>query len=73
MLPTHDVDCPKCGRRLYTALSLEDVVAAGSPASPRVMTDGKGDYLNCPHCGERVPMKRVRTGAGEGYRVADKG
>lgn len=73
MLPTHDVDCPKCGKALYTALSLEDVVAADSPASPRILHNGRGDYVRCPHCGERVPMKRVATSSGDGYRIADKG
>ena len=72
MLPTHDVDCPKCGKFLYTALSLEDVVAADSPASPRIMTDERGDYLSCPQCGARIAMKRITTTAGVGFRVADE-
>jgi DNA-directed RNA polymerase subunit RPC12/RpoP len=72
MLPTHDVDCPKCGKFLYTALSLEDVVAADAPTSPRVQSDAGGDYLRCPHCGMRIPMKRITTNAGVGFRVADE-
>lgn len=71
MLPTHDVDCPKCGRFVYTALSLEDVFPADSPAGPRVMTDERGDYLTCPHCNTRIPMKRITTDAGVGFRLAD--
>ena len=70
MLPTHDVDCPKCGRFLYTALSLEDVLAADSLMSPAVESDARGDYLRCPHCKERIAMKRITTDAGVGFRVA---
>jgi DNA-directed RNA polymerase subunit RPC12/RpoP len=73
MLPTHDVDCPKCGKFVYTAMSLEDVVAAGAPTSPRVRTDADGDYFCCPHCGTRIAMKRITTSAGVGFRVADGG
>ncbi len=72
MLPTHDVDCPKCGRFVYTALSLEDVFAADGPESPRVLTDAQGDYLSCPHCKTRIPMKRIATDAGVAFRVADE-
>jgi DNA-directed RNA polymerase subunit RPC12/RpoP len=71
MLPTHDVDCPACGKFLYTALSLEDVVAAEAPASPKIETDARGDYLRCKFCGARVAMKRITTAAGAGFRVAD--
>jgi DNA-directed RNA polymerase subunit RPC12/RpoP len=70
MLPTHDVDCPACGKFLYTALSLEDFFPADAPTMPRVLTDGQGDYLPCPHCGARVEMKRVITSAGPGFRIA---
>jgi DNA-directed RNA polymerase subunit RPC12/RpoP len=72
MLPTHDVDCPKCGRFVYTALSLEDVLPADSATTPRIMTDAEGYYLICPHCGIRIPMKRVTTKGGVGFRVADE-
>jgi DNA-directed RNA polymerase subunit RPC12/RpoP len=71
MLPTHDVDCPACGKFLYIALSLEDVLAADAPTSPKVETDARGDYLPCKHCGARVAMKRITTNAGVGFRVAD--
>jgi len=70
MLPTHDVDCPACGKFLYTALSLEDVLAAEAPTSPKVESDARGDYLRCKHCGARVIMKRITTDAGVGFRVA---
>jgi len=70
MLPTHDVDCPKCGKFVYTALSLEDVVAAAAPTAPKIESDARGPYLRCPHCGVRIPMKRITTRAGAGYRVA---
>ena len=72
MLPTHGVHCPGCGSFVYTALSLEDVFVADSPASPRVMTDAQGDYLSCPHCRSRMPMKRITTNAGVGFRLADE-
>lgn len=71
MLPTHDVACPACGAFLYTALSLEDVMAADSPTSPEIESDARGDYLRCRSCGARVAMKRVTTAKGVGFRVAD--
>jgi hypothetical protein len=71
MLPTHDVHCPKCGSFVYTALSLEDVFLADNPASPRVLTDAQGDYLSCPQCRMRMPMKRIATDAGMAFRLAD--
>jgi DNA-directed RNA polymerase subunit RPC12/RpoP len=72
MLPTHDVDCPKCGKFVYTALSLEDVLAAQAPASPKVQTDARGDFLCCPHCGARIAMQRVTTAGGTGFRMAGR-
>jgi DNA-directed RNA polymerase subunit RPC12/RpoP len=72
MLPTHDVDCPKCGKFVYTALSLEDVLAADAPTGPKVQTDALGAYLRCPHCAARIAMKRITTEPGTGYRVADE-
>lgn len=72
MLPTHDVDCPACGKFLYTALSLEDVLAADAPTAPNVQTDAHGDYLRCQNCGARIAMKRITTRTGVGFRVADK-
>jgi hypothetical protein len=69
MLPTHDVDCPACGRFLYTAISLEDVVAADAPAGPRIDTDERGEYIKCPHCTARVAMERVTMPAGTGFRI----
>lgn len=71
MLPTHDVDCPKCGKFLYSALSLEDVLAADAPGSPAVLSDDAGDYLRCPHCAARLAMKRITTPRGVGFRLAD--
>jgi hypothetical protein len=73
MLPTHDVDCPACGQFLYTALSLEDVLAADAPNSPKVDCDGGGDYLRCKSCGARIPMKRITTEAGVGFRISSPG
>jgi DNA-directed RNA polymerase subunit RPC12/RpoP len=70
MLPAPNVDCPKCGKFVYTALSLEDVLAADAPTTPKIETDAHGPYLRCPHCGVRIPMKRITTRAGAGYRVA---
>jgi phage FluMu protein Com len=72
MLPTHDVDCPNCGKFLYTALSLEDVLAADAQTSPKVLADAHGEYLRCPHCSARVAMTRVTTEAGAGFRIAGK-
>lgn len=72
MLPTHDVDCPACGGYLYTALSLEDVLAADAPTSPKVESDAQGDYLRCRGCGARVEMKRITARGRVGFRVADR-
>ena len=71
MLPTHDVDCPRCGQRVYTALSLEDVIPADAPTVPAVRTDASGDYLDCPHCDARIPMKRITVRGRVGFRIAD--
>lgn len=72
MLPTHDVDCPECGKFVYTALSLEDVLAADAATAPRVLSDARGDYLSCPHCGARIAMRRITTSGRVGFRIADK-
>jgi DNA-directed RNA polymerase subunit RPC12/RpoP len=69
MLPTHDVDCPQCGKFVYSTLSLEDVLAADAPAGPRVLSDARGSYLLCPNCGTRIAMKRIDTPAGAGFRI----
>jgi DNA-directed RNA polymerase subunit RPC12/RpoP len=71
MLPTHNVLCPACGQFLYTALSLEDVMAEDAPTSPPIASDARGDYLRCEHCHARVAMKRITTDKGVGYRIAD--
>jgi DNA-directed RNA polymerase subunit RPC12/RpoP len=71
MLPTHDVDCPYCGKFLYSALSLENVVDAEAPTSPKVETDAGGNYLRCPHCKARVEMTFVEVRGRPGFRLAD--
>ena len=70
MLPTHDVDCPYCGKFLYSALSLENVVDADAPTSPKVESDASGHYLLCGHCKAHVPMKLVEIRGRRGFRVA---
>jgi DNA-directed RNA polymerase subunit RPC12/RpoP len=72
MLPTHDVDCPFCGKFLYTALSLENVVDADAPTSPKVESDPRGSYLHCPSCKARVPMKPVEVRGRRGFRLAEE-
>jgi len=73
MLPTHDVDCPYCGKFLYTALSLENVVDADAPTSPRLESDERGNFVRCAHCQARVPMKPVVTiGGRRGFRLAEE-
>jgi DNA-directed RNA polymerase subunit RPC12/RpoP len=72
MLPTHDVDCPECGKFVYTALSLEDVLTAESATTPKILSDAQGDYLRCPHCGARIAMKRVRTKGGIAFRISGR-
>jgi uncharacterized C2H2 Zn-finger protein len=71
MEPTHDVDCPQCGKFVYTAVSLEDVFAADALTSPKVESDEHGDFLRCPHCAARLPLKRITTAEGVGFRIAD--
>jgi DNA-directed RNA polymerase subunit RPC12/RpoP len=70
MLPTHDVPCPRCGKALYSAVSLEDGVDAGAVESPKVEHDTQGDYMRCPHCAKRVPMARMAVGNAEAWRPA---
>ena len=72
MLPTHDVDCPKCGKRVYTALSLEDVIPADAPTVPTVQTDAQGDYLPCPHCKARIAMQRITIKGRVGFRLSQE-
>jgi DNA-directed RNA polymerase subunit RPC12/RpoP len=60
MLPTHDVDCPKCG----------DVIPADAPTVPTVQSDARGDYLTCRHCQTRIAMKRITTKGRVGFRVS---
>lgn len=43
MLPTHEVPCPRCGKTLYSATSLEDAVVAATPESPKIEHDERGD------------------------------
>jgi DNA-directed RNA polymerase subunit RPC12/RpoP len=70
MLPTHDVPCPRCGKALYSAVSLEDGVDAGAVESPRVERDAAGYYMECPHCAQRVRMERVTAGSAEAWKPA---
>lgn len=57
-----------CGKRVYTAISLEDVIPAEAPTVPKVQSDERGDFLTCPHCHSRVTMKRVATKGGAAFR-----
>jgi DNA-directed RNA polymerase subunit RPC12/RpoP len=70
MLPTHDVPCPRCGKALYCAVSLEDGVDAGAVESPRVEHDAGGYYMKCPHCAQRVAMERISAGSAEAWQLA---
>ena len=70
MLPTHDVPCPRCGKALYSATSLEDGVNAMTPESPCVRDDARGTYMLCPHCSERVAMQRIVRGEAVAYQIA---
>jgi transcription elongation factor Elf1 len=72
MLPTHDVPCPRCGKALYSAVSLEDGVDAGAVESPRVQRDAAGHYMHCPHCGQRVGMERITAGSAEAWQPASR-
>lgn len=70
MLPTHPVPCPRCGKALFTAVSLDDAVDAGAVESPNVKHDDAGDYMHCPHCAKRIPMARMTIGNAEAWRPA---
>ena len=70
MLPTHPVPCPRCGKPLYWAVSLEDAVDAGAVESPRVDRDAQGYYTTCPHCTQRIGMERVTAGSAEAWKPA---
>ena len=70
MLPTHDVDCPRCGRFLYSALSLEDVVDPDAPTAPKIEADDGGHFVRCPHCQARVAMQAVTASGHRGYRLS---
>jgi DNA-directed RNA polymerase subunit RPC12/RpoP len=72
MLPTHDVACPECGKFVYTALSLEDVVPADAPSGPKILFDKDGPFLTCPHCRARIAMTQVQTRGGPAFRIAPK-
>ncbi|HVL35455.1 MAG TPA: hypothetical protein VM489_07295 [Burkholderiales bacterium] len=71
MLPTHPIPCPRCGRTLYHAVSLEGGIDAGAPECPRVERDAQGHYMRCPHCGRRVTMQHLVSGRAEAWRIAD--
>jgi len=68
MLPTHDVPCPRCGKPLYSATSLEDAVSDATPETPRIEHDAGGDYLRCPSCGSRIAMERLERGERAAWR-----
>jgi hypothetical protein len=68
MLPTHDVDCPECGKFVYTSLSLDDVLPAEGATLPKVLHDERGDYLLCPHCRARTAMKRIRIANKDSFK-----
>ena len=70
MLPTHDVPCPRCGRALYSAISLDDGVNPGGVESPDVHADNQGFYMTCPGCQVRVRMEKITAAGREAFRLA---
>ena len=64
------VATPIATAALYSAVSLDDGVDAGAVESPKVEHDAQGHYMNCPHCGKRVPMARLAVGKAEAWRPA---
>jgi endogenous inhibitor of DNA gyrase (YacG/DUF329 family) len=68
MLPTHDVPCPRCGKPLYSATSLEDAVSDATPETPRIEQDADGYYVCCPSCGDRIAMERLQRGSRSAWR-----
>jgi len=71
MLPTHEVPCPRCGKTLYSATSLEDAVVAATPESPKIERDDGGYFMRCPSCASRIAMSRVERGGAAAWRPAD--
>jgi endogenous inhibitor of DNA gyrase (YacG/DUF329 family) len=70
MLPTHDVPCPACGEPLFSSTSLDDGINAEAAESPRIETDARGYFIQCPNCRKRVPMERVAVKDAVAYRVS---
>jgi DNA-directed RNA polymerase subunit RPC12/RpoP len=68
VLPTHDVPCPRCGKPLYSAISLEDATNAGAVSSPKIEKSAQGYYMHCPHCGERIAMQRMTAGDSKAFQ-----
>ena len=71
MLPTHDVPCPRCGKPLYSATSLDDGVNAMTPETPKIEHVDDGDYLRCPSCGARIARERMESGGRTAWRAKD--
>ncbi len=46
-------------------LPTHDVDAA---TAPKVLSDARGDYLLCPHCGTRIAMKRIRIADRDSFK-----
>ena len=70
MLPTHDVPCPRCGKTLYSATSLEDAVVARTPESPKIEHDERGYFMRCPSCAGRIAMRRLERDGAAAWRPA---
>jgi uncharacterized C2H2 Zn-finger protein len=68
MLPTHDVPCPRCGKTLYSATSLEDAVVDATPESPRIEHDDGGYFMRCPSCANRIAMRRLERDGAAAWR-----
>jgi len=68
MLPTHEVPCPRCGKALYSSVSIEDGVNAAVPEAPKLERDDSGYYIRCPHCASRVAMVKLRSGSASAVR-----
>jgi DNA-directed RNA polymerase subunit RPC12/RpoP len=70
MLPTHDVPCPRCGKTLFSATSLEDAVVAATPESPKIERDARGYFMRCPSCASRIAMRRLERDGAAAWRPA---
>src|SRR5690242_11755927 len=62
--------CPSCTRTLYREGPVSGGRSTLTGDLPSILSDGEGPFMICPHCLERIPMKRDPSAPGGiGYRL----